>query len=331
MATIKGTYSYDGLQGTNGSDIIFGYGARDVIKGNGGNDVLKGGGGADKLFGGTGIDTADYSDSNVGVQVSLKLGGGSYGTAHGDRLYEIENVSGSNHDDILEGDENANVLYGEAGNDVLKGGGGADTLRGGGGSDQLNSDGDDNLDGGAGVDTAYFQGSAGVRVDLEQGTVERASVDPWSLQYSEIVGVEHVKGTNLGDTIAGNAGNNNLYGYLGDDELIGGDGNDALNGGEGHDLLRGGAGNDSLIGGPGDDFFVFAGVGLGDTGKDSVKGFSAGDHVVLDKDVFDSFADVKANMKEVGGHTVITIDADTTITMVNVKMSSLSASDFLFW
>ena len=136
--------------------------ARDVIKGNGGNDVLKGGGGADRLFGGSGIDTADYGDSSVGVQVSLKLGGGSYGTAHGDRLYEIENVSGSNHDDILEGDENANVLYGEAGNDVLKGGGGADTLRRAAvAATSSTATATTSLDGGAGIDTAYFQGCGG--------------------------------------------------------------------------------------------------------------------------------------------------------------------------
>ena len=89
----------------------------------------RGGGGADHLFGGEGKDTADYSDSNTGVQASIAAHGGSFGTAEGDKLYEIENLNGSQHDDILEGDKNANVLYGDFGNDVLKGGGGADSSR----------------------------------------------------------------------------------------------------------------------------------------------------------------------------------------------------------
>ena len=35
-------------------------------------------------------------------------------------------------------------------------------------------------------------------------------------------------------------------------------------------------------------------------------------------------------MTEVNGSAVITVDADTTITILNVKMSSLGAGDFLF-
>ena len=52
----------------------------------GGNDVIQGGGGADYINGGTGTDTASYSDSSVGVTVSLAIGEGFGGTAEGDTL-----------------------------------------------------------------------------------------------------------------------------------------------------------------------------------------------------------------------------------------------------
>ena len=338
MATIRGfDHSIDRIQGTNSTDVLFGMGQADWLHGIGGNDVLKGGGGADHLFGGKGKDTADYSDSNIGVQVSLKAHGGSFGTAEGDKLYEIENVSGSAYGDILEGDASANVLYGEAGNDVLKGGGGADSLQGGGGHDQLNSDGSgDKLDGGAGIDTAYFKGALyGVHVDLEDGYLYTGYYQkpPAQGTPANIVDIEHVQGSNQADGIVGSAANNNIYGNGGTDRLYGGAGKDAINGGEGTDFINGGAGNDSLIGGLGDDTFIFDGdvAGAADMGKDTVKGFKPGeDRIQFDDAIFDGFADVKSHMTEVNGSAVITIDADTTITVLNVKMSSLSAGDFLF-
>ncbi len=338
MATIRGTDQVgEQLHGTNAADIMFGMGKADWLYAFGGNDVLKGGGGADHLFGGEGKDTADYSDSNTGVQVSIAAHGGSFGTAEGDKLYEIENLNGSQHDDILEGDKNANVLYGDSGNDVLKGGGGADTLQGGNGNDQLNSDGvADKLDGGAGIDTAFFQGaSVPVHVNLGTGYFNAGYHHKPVVQGTpeNIVNIEHVKGTNSGDTIFGSTANNNLYGYDGHDRLYGGAGKDAINGGLGNDTINGGAGNDTLIGGLGNDIFVFDGdvSGAADMGKDTVKGFKPSeDHIQFDDAIFDSFADVKAHMTEVNGSAVITVDADTTITILNVKMSSLGAGDFLF-
>src|SRR5207237_925350 len=68
------------------------------------------------------------------------------GTATGwgsDTLQQVEDVAGSSHEDVLEGDGHPNRLFGSAGNDVLLGRGGADSLSGG--------DGDDFLAGGAGA------------------------------------------------------------------------------------------------------------------------------------------------------------------------------------
>ena len=74
--------------------------------------------------------------------------------AAGDRLRSIENLTGSNMKDDLDGDANPNVLKGLGGDDELTGAGGADTLEGGAGDDMLNGDaGEDKLSGGAGDDT----------------------------------------------------------------------------------------------------------------------------------------------------------------------------------
>ena len=73
--------------------------------------------------------------------------------AFGDRLGGISNLTGSDHNDTLEGDDNPNVLKGGAGNDDLDGEGQADMLYGGAGRDSLAGDGGtDTLNGGAGDD-----------------------------------------------------------------------------------------------------------------------------------------------------------------------------------
>ena len=71
--------------------------------------------GADIIDGGTGIDTASYSDSSSGINVSLadsdmsfvSLSEGS-SDAQGDTLTNIENLTGSDHNDTLTGDSNNN-------------------------------------------------------------------------------------------------------------------------------------------------------------------------------------------------------------------------------
>lgn len=125
----------------------------DVLRGFGGDDILVGGAGSDVLRGGGGNDTVDYSRSGAGVNVDLDSGGGSGGTAAGDRLYSIENLIGSDHGDDLVGDSGDNILEGRAGNDTIIGGAGEDRLYGGNGSDVVEGGrGDDRIHGGAGND-----------------------------------------------------------------------------------------------------------------------------------------------------------------------------------
>jgi Ca2+-binding RTX toxin-like protein len=57
--------------------------------------------------------------------------------AGGDKYASIENVIGSNYNDIIRGDAQANYLSGEGGKDIIYGGGGRDELRGGTGTDRF--------------------------------------------------------------------------------------------------------------------------------------------------------------------------------------------------
>ena len=124
-----------------------------VLDGGKGDDYLKGGGGADTLEGGEGIDTIAYGDLNIGVYVSLYSGAAFNGTASGDQFDSIENLTGSYHGDMLEGDEYVNTIKGLSGDDVLQGYGDADTI-----------------DGGDGIDTVIYGGSVlGVSVSLFNG------------------------------------------------------------------------------------------------------------------------------------------------------------------
>ena len=158
MAFVYGTAKSETINAfngvTSGADKIFGFGGNDRIYGLGGNDEILGGVGADHIDGGSGIDTANYSDSWMGVYVSLLPSVvGQLGTADGDMLVSIENLTGSAHNDFLEGNEGVNVLRGLSGNDYLYAYGGNDVMFGGIGDDILEGDrGNDTLQGDAGLD-----------------------------------------------------------------------------------------------------------------------------------------------------------------------------------
>lgn len=134
------------LIGRGGNDTLIGNYGRDFISGDSGDDILTGGFGDDGLHGGLGVDTALYRNSSSGVSVDLSSGVGNGGDATGDILIDIENINGSNFNDILIGDSKNNVLFGHSGsdrlignngNDVLVGGAQADILVGGSGIDRF--------------------------------------------------------------------------------------------------------------------------------------------------------------------------------------------------
>ena len=173
-----------------------------VLIGNSGANVLIGGAGADTLDGGWGVDTASYATSKSGVAVSLTLGTGIGGDAQGDRLVNIENLTGSNYDDTLEGD---------AGNNKLVGGSGIDT-----------------------VSYAHAaSGANGQGVTVNIGTTKAQNTI--AAGTDTLSSFENLIGSEFNDTLIGNKGNNVLSGLAGNDWLDGAKGADHMFGGLGHD------------------------------------------------------------------------------------------------
>jgi Ca2+-binding RTX toxin-like protein len=133
---IVGNGLINNLYGGFGGDLLNGATGDDFLYGENGDDVLIGGDGADWLYGGANTDTANYSKNRAGVTVSLvtnRSSGALEGA--GDRLSSIENVVGSNFDDVLVGNFHQNTLNGGLGSDRINGGSGNDILIGGAGAD----------------------------------------------------------------------------------------------------------------------------------------------------------------------------------------------------
>jgi Tol biopolymer transport system component len=244
-----------------------------------------------------------------------------------------------------------------SGNDILTGGGGADKLIGGGGNDTANystsakgvtvnlalttkqvSKGDasgdvlssienisgsafadkltgngknnvlsglagaDKLSGGGGTDTANYSASkTGVTVNLALASKQVSKGDASGDILSSI---ESVTGSTFADKLTGNSKSN---------------------------VITGLAGNDTLTGNGGNDKFVFA-KGFGkDTITDFSEGKGLGDVIRLSMGTsFDSFAEIKSHASQEGNDTVITFNANTTLTLDHVQKSALVADDFLF-
>lgn len=130
----------DDLYGGADHDILIGGDGDDDLYGGSGNDHFDGGAGFDVHYGGTGIDTVNYVASASRVLVSLKDNIGlGYGDSAGDTYYSIENVIGSDHNDLIIGTDGigGNALYGGDGEDDLWGEGGDDLIVGGAGNDDM--------------------------------------------------------------------------------------------------------------------------------------------------------------------------------------------------
>ncbi len=189
--TLRGGEQADTLLGGDGDDYINAGKGTDSVDGGAGNDTLIGALGNDVLIGGAGVDTADYSGSTDAVVVDLRITVAQQVSAGSgiDTLSLVENLTGSNFNDLLIGDTGNNTLIGLLGNDTLTGDTGFDLLDGGAGNDSLS--------GGLNADT------------LLGGT-----------------GNDFVSGGQGTDNLNGGDGNDTLVGGLGTDLLTGGAGTD---------------------------------------------------------------------------------------------------------
>ncbi|PLX76692.1 MAG: hypothetical protein C0615_06310, partial [Desulfuromonas sp.] len=154
--------SYDGIENLIGSDYA------DILTGDSSDNVFTGGDGGDTLVGGAGSDTASYAtagpvdgvDEGVTAVLVSDFGDLQTGDAAGDQFDSIENLVGSDYNDVLYGDSGSNVLSGGLGDDKLYGLGGADELYGEAGDDTLHvNQGEDTVvSGGADTDTIELHG-----------------------------------------------------------------------------------------------------------------------------------------------------------------------------
>jgi len=293
--TLTGDTSVNTIYGGAGADIIEG-GEKslfssdgDLLYGEDGDDTLRGDAGEDILYGGdattdTGSDTADYSTvvnltdtgidadlsrvQTVGDNTTYKVQEDGYATQ--DSLGGIENISGTNYDDLIKGSDvvtEFNTLLGNAGDDSF-----------------VASDGKDSIVGGAGRDTINYSGITntaltGLVLDFDvEGEQKSITKTTDSATYVDLVEtVEKVIGTEYQDSFIGGSGDDEFEGRGGDDTFLGNSGADTLIGEDGDDLIDGGADDDNLQGGIGDDTLI------GGTGDDTLDGgINIGDRDVAD-------------------------------------------------
>ena len=316
---ILGSQFGDTLAGDNGANRLDGAGGDDVLRGRGGDDLLVGGTGADRLDGGVGSDAADYSGADAAVTVRL-WNGSAEGAAAGDSLLQIENLIGSDFDDVLVGASGFgipdNALSGRSGDDRLLGAGGDDNLDGGSGIDTLEGgDGDDIVSGGSGDDIATGDDGA----DTLNGNSGDDMLDGG-------LGADSLNGDSGDDDVNGGAGDDRIDGGSGDDRLSGGAGRDEIAGGAGADRISGGMGDDTLSGDLGADTFVFDAA----TGADRVTDYTPGlDTVELVGSGFADGAAALAAAVQDGGDVVLDLGDGNTITLEDVSLGALSSADFL--
>ncbi|MCC7347552.1 MAG: S8 family serine peptidase, partial [Variibacter sp.] len=338
--------SIENVVGTQNADIIIGNGGANRLDGHNGNDSIDGGGGDDSLYGGegndtlsqstgsgteimdggNGIDTGDWSYNAFGFPWTISLlAGTAVATATVfATLISIENVVGTQNDDIIIGDGGANRLDGHNGNDSIDGESGDDSLYGGAGNDTLSqyfssTANAEIMDGGTGIDTGDWSYSGNSwTIDLVGGTA-KISVTTWAT----LVSLENVVGASGGDTILGDGASNRLEGRNGNDSIHGGgSGNDLLEGGNGADTLNGGGGFDTALGGDGDDY-IFGVLGVPETivggaGADTLDATAyTGSYLVnlatgLTNFGGESFTELEAIISGVGNDTLVgTIGSNT--------------------
>ena len=213
----------ENLSGSSHNDTLIGNGSKNILSGGDGNDILEGMAGADRLIGGAGSNTASYAhagytepNQTTGITASLTDQLANTGDATGDYYEDIQNLLGSDYNDILIGNTGDNTLSGGKGNDTLEGLGGADYLAGGAGSDYA----------------SYAHSATGITASLTDATQNSVGTDAEGDTYDS--SIENLIGSTHNDILIGNNQANILLGGTGDDVLEGMAGADQLDGGAGN-------------------------------------------------------------------------------------------------
>ncbi|MEQ6250797.1 CAP domain-containing protein [Sulfitobacter sp. HNIBRBA3233] len=186
------------------------------IEGTDGNDWLTPGAGNDTVLGGAGEDMVSFFDLAQAVSVNLETGMALSG-ADTKTLDGIENVTGSIHGDLIQGDAGDNLLRGLGNYDWFVGSDGHDIYEGGSGRDMI----------------SYVLSDSGVTVDLGagRGLAGQAAGDSYQ-------SIERVTGSIYNDLTYGSDGADDFRGLGGYDWFVGsGGGKDRYDGGSGYDTV----------------------------------------------------------------------------------------------
>ena len=314
--SVRGSYFDDFLFGSNNPFNTF-----ENFEGRGGNDSIDGRGG---------FDRAVYANEDFHISVQLAAGIVTGGLNTGtDILHSIEAIAGTDFDDTYD----ATGFTGSGATTPSSNSGNSGPS---GASSDFNEfegrGGDDSITGNGNTRVAFYNATAGVTVTLGangSGTSFGTAPDnPAGLATNPIdlagvgndifvSGVSRVRGSEFGDVITGNGGNNTLEGQ------------------GGADILNGRGGNDTLTGGTGSDIFMYNNnVTNGNSppsNNDIVTDFNDSEADRIDLrgvSGINTFADVLAHVP-IGSPNAIQVDASDSLTL-NVPISSLQASDFIF-
>ncbi|MFM2281946.1 MAG: hypothetical protein RLZZ444_4177 [Pseudomonadota bacterium] len=260
-------------------------------------------------FKGTGFNFNKSGDATAGTATTLE-----FRNYEGDLVLSVTNGSfamksifGADVDTLLgKLQAGKDVIVGTNLEDILLYGAnpGNDTIRAMGGNDYIiGSAGNNVIDGGDGIDTLKFEeaglygGTMGIIVDNINGTVRNA----WG-GTDTITSIETFFGTTMKDVFKGGAGAEEFDGSSGADKITGGKGADTF------------------------DFFVYS-------GKDTITDFGVGKDVIhliygQFETQIDSFDDLSIAYRN--GNAIITLDANTVLTLNDVSKAELSADDFNF-
>lgn len=105
------------------------------------------------------------------------------------------------------------------------------------------------------------------------------------------------------------------------DYLTGGMGDDTIDGGKGDDQIYGGKGHDHMHGGAGSDQFLFS------PDSDVVDDFDANGGGEKQDYIVGNFKDIDIAKSSDG--VVLTMDDGSTMTLLHVKASEITAADFI--
>jgi len=291
-----GNDTFSGVNNITGSQFGDTMSGSDNAPGTG--EAFEGRAGNDFIDGRGGFDTAIYNNDptvNAGIVVDMAAGtvtstSAAIGT---DTLRAVESIRATNFADSYDatGFDGSSANAGSFGNfNEFEGLAGNDTIIGNGNTR-----------------ISYVNASGPVTVDMTTGIATGNA----SVGTDTFSGVSQVRGSNTGDTITGNEFNNNLDGQGGNDTITGGEGNDTLTGGGGTDtfVFADGFGFDTIT-----DFNHAQGDKIDLTGVTSVT----------------DFATLLTLASENGANTVIDFGNGDVITLNNVTLANLTASNFIF-